>query len=271
MLAAFGDRLDVTNIEPTARLLIDALRDIDHPAGTMAGRQGLAHRSILARDFAELLRQTKDRKAHLGRVLLIISPYSAYAMATLIASDWDRVKDDIPAWRQKVGDAPGLLGALGKKYAELKQYDEAEQCLKRYVELTGDEWAYQELAACYEARGDRNLAKAAIDGYLNNTEVGRPATRAGSGPDRQQTHEGRAMARGEALRRGGRGDLGRIRNGVCLAMRRGTQGMGPGRTLDEAIERALSRRTAGPAGTSFANGPGTATSHGRAGTTPRHI
>ena len=169
-LTALADRLDVTNIEPTARFLIDALRDLDLPAGFMAGRKTLSHRSILARDFGELLRQTNDRTAHLGRVLLNISPYSAYAMATLIASDWDRVKGDVPAWREKVGDAPGLLGALGKKYAELKQYDEAEQFLKRYVELSGDEWAYQELAACYEASGDRNRAKAAIDGYLTKTE-----------------------------------------------------------------------------------------------------
>jgi tetratricopeptide (TPR) repeat protein len=171
-LTALADRLDITNIEPTARFLIDALRDLDLPAGRMAGRQGLAHRSILARDFAELIRQTNDRMPQLARVLLNISPYSSYAMATLIASDWDRIKCDVPAWREKVGDAPGLLGALGKKYAELKQYDEAEHCLKRYVELSGDEWAYQELAACYEARGDRDRAKATIGGYLNNTESG---------------------------------------------------------------------------------------------------
>ena len=172
-LTALADRLDLTNIEPTARFLIDALRDLDLPAGFIAGRKNLSHRSILAHDFGELLRQTNDRndrKAHLGRVLLNISPYSAYAMAALIASDWDRVKGDVSAWRQKVGDAPGLLGALGKKYAELKQYDDAEQCLKRYVELSGDEWAYQELAACYEAKGDHNRAQAAIDGYLTKTE-----------------------------------------------------------------------------------------------------
>ena len=232
-LTALADRLDVTNIEPTARFLIDALRDLDLPAGTMAGRQSLAHRSILAHDFAELLRQTKDRRAQLGRVLLIISPYSSYAMATLIASDWDRVKADVPAWRQKVGDAPGLLGALGKKYAELKQYDDAEKCLKRYVELSGDEWAYQELAACYEARGDRNRAKAAIDGYLNNTESAGLKHAQVQVRDRQQAHEGTAMARGEALRRRGRGNLGRFWNGVCLGVRRGTRRMGPGRTLDK--------------------------------------
>ena len=91
-------------------------------------------------------------------------------MSLLIKTDWDRAKGEIPSWRAKVGDAPALIGALGKKYIELKQYDEAEKTLKRYVELSGDEWAYQELSACYEARGDHNRAKAALDDYLNKTE-----------------------------------------------------------------------------------------------------
>ncbi len=53
---------------------------------------------------------------------------------------------------------------------ERKQYDLAEPILKRYVEISGDEWAYQELAACYTARGDARRAKETIDYYLNHTE-----------------------------------------------------------------------------------------------------
>ena len=130
----------------------------------------LVHCSILARDICERLRQTPDRRDHFGRVLLIISPYSSYAMGMLIQNDWDRVQADLPAWRAKVGDAPGLIGALGKKYMERKQYDQAEPLLKRYVEISGDEWAYQELSACYSARGDARRAKETLDNYLNNTE-----------------------------------------------------------------------------------------------------
>jgi tetratricopeptide (TPR) repeat protein len=71
-----------------------------------------------------------------------------------------------------VGNALGLIGALGKKYMELKQYALAEAVLKRYVEISGDQWAFQELAACYTARGDARRAKETIDNYLNNTESG---------------------------------------------------------------------------------------------------
>ena len=169
-LAELAERLDLAEVEPTERHMIDDLRDQKLPAGEMAWRMSLAHCSILARDLCERLRQTADRKDHFGRVLLIISPYSSYAMGMLIQHDWNRIEADLPAWRAKVGDALGLIGALGKKYMERKQYAEAEPLLKRYVEISGDEWAYQELAACYTARGDARLAKETLDNYLNNTE-----------------------------------------------------------------------------------------------------
>ncbi len=170
VMSAFADLLDLTDIEPTARHMIDDFRDLKLSAGEMGWRLSLTHCSILAHDVAERIRQVGDKKDHFGRLLLIISPYSGYAMGTLVAADWDRVKGEVPAWREKVGDAPGLIGALGKKYAALKQYDEAEKYLKRYTELSGDEWAYQELSACYEARGDRERARATLDEYLNKTE-----------------------------------------------------------------------------------------------------
>ncbi len=71
----------------------------------------------------------------------------------------------------KVSDAPALLGALGKKYAELKQYDEAEKCLERYMEQSPDRWAYQSLAACYQARGNIDRWKSTLDDFLTKTEV----------------------------------------------------------------------------------------------------
>ena len=75
-----------------------------------------------------------------------------------------------PAWRAKVGDAPALLGALGRKHIELKQFDEAEKYLKRYMELSPDLWVYESLASCYEARGDRDRWKATLDDFLAKTE-----------------------------------------------------------------------------------------------------
>ena len=56
-------------------------------------------------------------------------------MATLIVSDWDRVKGDVYCYGAQGGRSThwALLGALGKKYTELKQYDDAEQSLKQLM------------------------------------------------------------------------------------------------------------------------------------------
>ena len=99
-LAELAERLDLAEVEPTERHMIDDLRDQKLPAGEMSWRMSLAHCSILAHDFCERLRQTADRKDHFGRVLLIISPYSSYAMGMLIQHDWNRIEADLPASRK---------------------------------------------------------------------------------------------------------------------------------------------------------------------------
>ncbi|MGC8638930.1 MAG: tetratricopeptide repeat protein [Isosphaeraceae bacterium] len=170
VLAALGDSLNLTEIESTERPLIDALRELKHPSGDAAWRVCFNNGSILARDIAERIRNAKARKDHFGRLLLTISPYSAYAMGTLVSSAWDQVKDEVPGWREKVGDAPALLGALARKHVELKQYDEAERELRRYMQLSPDRWAYQALADCYKARGDRDRWKATLDDFLKNVK-----------------------------------------------------------------------------------------------------
>jgi tetratricopeptide (TPR) repeat protein len=169
-LAAFADRYDRTDAEPTEDQMIRTLLRFKRPLGEAAWSASFAHCSTLARDFSERLKRTTDKKDHFGRILLIVSPYSAYAMATLVEHAWDQVKGEVPGWRAKVGDAPALLGALGKKYAELKQYDEAEKCLERYMEQSPDRWAYQSLAECYQARGNFDRWKATLDDFLTKTE-----------------------------------------------------------------------------------------------------
>jgi uncharacterized protein HemY len=91
-------------------------------------------------------------------------------MGVLVGAAWDQVKGEVPAWREKVGEAPALIAALGKKYAELKDFGEAEKYLRRYIELSEDPWAYRLLADCYKARGDSERWQATLDEFLANTE-----------------------------------------------------------------------------------------------------
>jgi tetratricopeptide (TPR) repeat protein len=169
-LAAFADRYDPSDVEPTERLMIDTLRRFGLPAGQTALSLCFNHGDILARDLAERITQTSDRKAHYSRVLLKVSPYSAYAMATLVENDWESVQGELAGWQEKVGNAPALVRALGKKYADLKQYDQAEKYLRLSLEQSPDHWVYQWLASSYAARGDRERWQATLDEFLAKTE-----------------------------------------------------------------------------------------------------
>ncbi|HWE37970.1 MAG TPA: hypothetical protein VG406_15475 [Isosphaeraceae bacterium] len=162
--------LDLTDLEVSQNDLIKAMRAARHPATDSAWTMAFFHSDTVVRDISEVISNWQDRRAHFGRNLLLTSPYNAFAMATLIESDWDHVKGDAPAWREKVGDAPALLLALGKREAMDKRLDEAAKLLARSVELSPDREAYQALAACYEAKGDIDRWKATLDEYLTKTE-----------------------------------------------------------------------------------------------------
>jgi tetratricopeptide (TPR) repeat protein len=103
--------------------------------------------------------------------LLEINPRSAFAMATLIEHDWDGVKDKVGAWEKELGDAaPALLGALGKRYSQSKQFDEAQQALARYIKISPDAWAYEMIADNYKAKGDLARWKETLDDHLAHVE-----------------------------------------------------------------------------------------------------
>ena len=167
---AFLDTFDPADLEMSERYLTDALSRTGHPRAYGAWGMAMYHGDILKCDFAMAITGTDKVKGTYGRNLLRISPHNPFAMATLVAHDWDGVKAEVPAWREKAGDAPALLLALGEQDAKAKQYDAAIKALARSVELSPDRAAYQALASCYEARGDSDRWKATLDEYLGKTE-----------------------------------------------------------------------------------------------------
>ncbi len=76
----------------------------------------------------------------------------------------------MPAWLKLVGEAPPLLWALGKKYGDLKRYDEAGGYLRRFIRQSPDSAAYELLAANYKAIGDRKRWKETLDEFLDKVE-----------------------------------------------------------------------------------------------------
>jgi tetratricopeptide (TPR) repeat protein len=171
ILAEFAGRLDRTDLEFEAAPVFQVLARAQPPKGLEAWQFAWMHNDATVRDYS-LAIETSDPKTHpvLARTLLEIDPRSAFAMAALIEHDWDGVKDKVTAWEKEVGEAPALLGALGKHYTRSKQYDEAQKALTRYIRQSPDAWAYEMIAANYRAKGELARWKETLDDYLANVE-----------------------------------------------------------------------------------------------------
>jgi tetratricopeptide (TPR) repeat protein len=169
-LARLAKGFDPTDIETKEHPLTWQIREAGLPLGQSLWALAASHCESGAADIASILERTAIKKVETAEILLALSPYSAFAMAALNKHDWDKVQGDIAGWREKVRDHPALLAALGKKYSELKRFDEAQKCLARYVEQSSDRWAYDALAACFLASGDVVRWRSTLDDYLTKTE-----------------------------------------------------------------------------------------------------
>ena len=166
----FADRLDLVDVEPSQHRMMDALLRIGHPTWQIIGGVAFGHGSATARDFCAIITSETKNKVKHARVLRYVSPHCPFAMATLVEFDWEAAQNEVAAWEKEAGDSPALLGALGRKYFELKRYDEAEARLKRYIEISPDQWAYQRLADCYMGKGDHDRWRSTLDDFLTKTE-----------------------------------------------------------------------------------------------------
>lgn len=166
----FADRLDLTDIEAHQHRMMEPLLRMGHPTSQFLWGVALGHGAPTAGGFAAILTgETVNKEKH-GRALHYVSPHSPFGMATLAEFAWDSVKDEVPEWEKEAGDSPALLGALARKFIELKQYDEAAVRLKKLMEVSPDRWVYQRLADCYEAQGDPKSWRSTLDDFLTDTE-----------------------------------------------------------------------------------------------------
>jgi tetratricopeptide (TPR) repeat protein len=105
-----------------------------------------------------------------ARKLIAVSPNSPFAMARLMEDAWDQAEPKLEEWRKVVGDHPTFLGGLARHLVKADQADEAEKTLERYIKVSADKWAYEELAKLYLRRGDGKRWKATLDEFLAKGE-----------------------------------------------------------------------------------------------------
>ena len=114
-LVRLGEMLDPDDLEVKENDLCYRLRQEGTPIGKIAWGFCYAHCQSGASDAAIMIAGAPAQaRANEARVLLEMSPYSAFAMANLIEQDWDKVKGDVASWREKVKDNPAVLGAWAR-------------------------------------------------------------------------------------------------------------------------------------------------------------
>ncbi|AMV37590.1 tetratricopeptide repeat protein [Planctomyces sp. SH-PL62] len=168
--AEFAEKLDRSDIEPTQGEFIRLALQFQSPRARYDGGVARGHGSHTARDFSLTLGDKSSDRVARAESLLRVSPHNPYAKAMLIKHDWEKTQPKLEDWAKADGTPPAVLRALGTKYLELKRFAEARDNLARYVELSPDQSAYEDLAACYEGEGDEERWLATLDDYLENTE-----------------------------------------------------------------------------------------------------
>jgi hypothetical protein len=105
-----------------------------------------------------------------ARKLMAISPNCPFAMAELIEFAWPEAEKRFDSWRKVVGNHPTFLASVARRQGKLGEDEQAETTLKAYINKSADLWAYEQLAAIYQKRGDKVAWKATIDEFLNEVD-----------------------------------------------------------------------------------------------------
>lgn len=102
------------------------------------------------------------------RELKLCSPESPWLTCDQIVNHWDAKK--APEWEESHGGYPSVVMLLGTTYAGLKQWDDAERCLKAYIDVSPDESGYETLANLYWVQSRKDLWLATLKDFLAKTE-----------------------------------------------------------------------------------------------------
>jgi tetratricopeptide (TPR) repeat protein len=167
---SFGDSL-WPDLELTEDVMINQLGQVAENRRKQAWRLTQLHMDHLVRDFAVQAdlysREQKEILVHNANKILGLSPENPYAMYLLIEADGEHVQpQQLAEWEKKGADFPPLLGTLGRRYSELRQYEKARDYLERFIQESPESWAFERLARNFKEQGDTETWLATLDRYL---------------------------------------------------------------------------------------------------------
>ena len=162
-------------VEESLQPLTNALISIDPELHANFTRFTTGHNDLT---FYDLLRLhwlhggSPKLKTYLAKTLHNVSPYAPAGAAMRIHYDWPSVEGEAAELEKQYAASPEVLTALGMRYEQLKQFDDAERCFKQCVATAPDMDAYQRLANIYWRKGDIDAWKAGIDQALEQESFG---------------------------------------------------------------------------------------------------
>jgi tetratricopeptide (TPR) repeat protein len=174
--ACFAD-LQIVDADFGMTPLIKAMWNIPAADGAYPARDAwklaFLHVDAIARDLElNLANNNEGARPAIARRLLAVSPHSPYAVAALILWDWPYASQHAQELEQTHGQQLPVIAALARRYSSLKQLDDAQRCLKRWIALAPDKWAYTQLADSYLQQGNLQGWQATLDEYLQQPDEG---------------------------------------------------------------------------------------------------
>ncbi len=104
--------------------------------------------------------------------LTIVSPHSPVGPAHLVRYDWQGVqeRDELEQYRERFSDHPLFVRNLARSLVEHGPIEDAQQVLRKDIDLSNDRWAYERLAETHLEQGDEDAWLRVLDDYLAHGE-----------------------------------------------------------------------------------------------------
>jgi tetratricopeptide (TPR) repeat protein len=159
-------------VEIHARPLIDAVWSVDQPAANELYAAAWDHQGNAMFDLGVRHRLSPRSDPGILDTARDGMPYAPLGRMLQIRDQWDSVKEQAAAWEKDGQSWPLVMRAFGQRYVEEKQWDAAERCLKRAVEIDPSRDNYTSLADMYWDHGEKDRWVTTLEEYLDKPDYG---------------------------------------------------------------------------------------------------
>ncbi|MDZ4780272.1 MAG: hypothetical protein SGJ19_08475 [Planctomycetia bacterium] len=164
--------IDYDTLEIHASPLYHTIWACDKEAGKLLYDAAWSHQSNTLWELVVRHRLSPQNDEDSAEIMKVAMPYSPLGRLLQIEDQWDQVKEHAADWERESQSWPLVLRALGLRYSNEQQWDAAERCFQRAVEVDPSLESHRSLAAMYRKRGDKDRWLATLEAYLDKPDYG---------------------------------------------------------------------------------------------------